>query len=63
MRLLFAVLMGLRRVEINGLKYSDVDFINRTLTINRQLGRAPNTKRKDVKVRRLYLKSWDMQRR
>ena len=31
MQILFAVLMGLRRGEINGLKYSDVDYINRTL--------------------------------
>ena len=51
MQILFAVLMGLRRGEINGLKYSDVDFINRTLTINRQLGRAPNTKKTDVKAK------------
>ena len=29
MQILFAVLMGLRRGEINGLKYSDVDYINR----------------------------------
>ena len=27
MQILFAVLMGLRRSEINGLKYSDVDTI------------------------------------
>ena len=33
MQILFAVLMGLRRGEINGLKYSDVDYINRTLKI------------------------------
>lgn len=38
--------MGLRRQEINGLKYSDVDYINRTLSVERQLGneldRTPN---------------------
>lgn len=30
--------MGLRRSEINGLKYSDVDYVNHTLTVRRQLG-------------------------
>lgn len=48
MQILFAVLMGLRRSEINGLKYSDVDYINRTLTIRRQLGKKPNTTAEDV---------------
>ena len=46
MQILFNVLMGLRRQEINGLKYSDVDYINRTLSVERQLGkeldRSPN---------------------
>lgn len=51
MQILFAVLMGLRRGEINGLKYSDVDYINRTLTIKRQLGRAPNTNKSDIQAR------------
>lgn len=51
MQILFAVLMGLRRGEINGLKYSDIDFINRTLTINRQLGKKPNTQKSDVKAK------------
>lgn len=41
MQILYAVLMGLRRGEINGLKYSDVDYINRTLKIRRQLGENP----------------------
>ena len=48
MQILFAVLMGLRRGEINGLKYSDVDYINRTLRIKRQLGKKPNSKAEDV---------------
>jgi integrase len=39
MQVLFNVLMGLRRQEINGVKYSDVDYINRTLTVERQLGK------------------------
>ena len=51
MQVLFAVLMGLRRGEINGLKYSDIDYINRTLTIKRQLGRIPNTNKSDMQAR------------
>lgn len=39
--------MGLRRSEINGLKYSDVDYINRTLKVERQLGRKHNTSKED----------------
>ena len=35
---LFDALMGLRRNEIIGLKYSDVDFVKRQITIRRQLG-------------------------
>lgn len=42
MQVLFNVLMGLRRQEINGLKYSDVDYINRTLSVVRQLGKELN---------------------
>ncbi|MCC8138742.1 MAG: site-specific integrase [Lachnospiraceae bacterium] len=47
MQVLFNVLMGLRRREINGVKYSDVDYINRTLTIQRQLGKVINTNKED----------------
>ncbi len=47
MQVLFNVLMGLRRREINGVKYSDVDYINRTLTVQRQLGKKINTKKDD----------------
>lgn len=39
MQILFNVLMGLRRQEINGVKYSDVDYVNRTLSVERQLGK------------------------
>lgn len=39
MQILFNVLMGLRRSEINAVKYSDVDYVNRTLTVQRQLGK------------------------
>lgn len=38
MQLVFALLMGLRRSEINGLKYSDVDFLHHKLKVRRQLG-------------------------
>ena len=37
--ILFNVVMGLRCSEIIGLKYSDVDFVNKKLSIRRQLGR------------------------
>lgn len=40
MQVLFNVLMGLRRSEMNGVKYSDIDYINRTLKVERQLGRV-----------------------
>ncbi|MDD6236140.1 MAG: site-specific integrase [Clostridiales bacterium] len=42
LQVLFAVLMGLRRSEINGLKYSDIDFVRQKLHISRRLGRAAN---------------------
>ena len=47
MQVLFTVLMGLRRREINGVKYSDVDYINRTLRVQRQLGTKLGTKKED----------------
>jgi integrase len=40
MQVLFNVLMGLRCSEIIAVKYSDVDYINRTLKVERQLGRT-----------------------
>lgn len=42
MEILFNVLMGLRRQEINAVKYSDLDYINRTLSVERQLGKKLN---------------------
>lgn len=62
MQILFNVLMGLRRQEINGLKYSDIDYINRTLSVERQLGKELNrnpdtTDDKFVTKRELPLKS------
>ncbi len=44
---LITVLIGLRRSEINGLKYSDVDYINRMLRVECQLGKKPNSKAED----------------
>lgn len=38
LQLMFAVLMGMRLSEINGLKYSRIDFINRKLLVKKQLG-------------------------
>lgn len=34
---LFASLMGLRKSEINGIKYSDIDYVHRRLYLERQL--------------------------
>ncbi len=50
LQILFAVLMGLRKQEINGLKYSDVDYIHRTLKVQRQLGKKANTDNSEIKV-------------
>lgn len=61
MQVLFNVLMGLRRQEINAVKYSDVDYINRTLTVERQLGkeldRTPNSRKGSMTKRELPLKT------
>jgi len=51
MQILFATLMGLRRGEINGVKYSDVDFVNQKLKVQRQLGIKPNTKKEDLEAK------------
>lgn len=50
LQILFAVLMGLRKQEINGLKYSDIDFVHKTLTIQRQLGKKANTDNSKLKI-------------
>lgn len=47
MQVLFNVLMGLRRSEIIGVKYDDVDYINRTLRVQRQLGKVKGSKKDD----------------
>lgn len=47
LQVMFAVLMGLRRSEIIAVKYSDIDYINRTLHVERQLGIIPMSDKKD----------------
>lgn len=47
LQVMFAVLMGLRRSEIIAVKYSDIDYINRTLHVERQLGIVPMSDKKD----------------
>ena len=47
---MFAVLMGLRKQEINGLKYSDIDYVHRTLKVERQLGKRANIDNSELKV-------------
>ena len=51
MQILFNVLMGLRRQEINAVKYSDIDYINRTLSVERQLGKKLSREPKSVDER------------
>ena len=53
--ILFAGLMGLRRSEILGLKYSDIDYLHRKLFVQRQLGIDPN-KSKDEVAKKQYTK-------
>lgn len=50
LQVMFAVLMGLRKQEINGLKYSDIDYIHRTIKVQRQLGKKPNIDNSELKV-------------
>lgn len=38
---------GARRGEINGVKFSDVDYINRTLKVQRQLGKKIGSSKED----------------
>lgn len=47
MQVLLNVLMGLRRSEIIAVKYSDVDYVNRTLRVERQLGIVLNSAKED----------------
>lgn len=54
--------MGLRRSEIIGLKYSDINYIDQTITIKRQLGRKvdmgkDSCKRKTLTKQEIQLKT------
>lgn len=53
LHILFASLMGLRKSEINGLKYSDIDYIHRKLYLDRQLGKKKGVKKEDVPAKTL----------
>ena len=46
--LLLAALMGLRRSEIIGLKYSDIDYKRKTLHVQRQLGSDPKKDKREL---------------
>lgn len=48
LQILFASLMGLRKSEINGIKYSDIDYIHRKLYLKTQLGKKLGLKKEDV---------------
>jgi len=47
MQVLLSALMGLRCSEMNAVKYSDIDYINRTLTVQRQLGKEMNAEKEN----------------
>lgn len=62
LQVLFNTLMGLRRSEIIGLKYSDINYIDQTITIKRQLGRKvdmgkDSCKRKILTKQEIQLKT------
>lgn len=42
LEIMFAVLMGMRISEINALKYSDIDYVNKKIYATRQLGKNLN---------------------
>lgn len=50
LQVICAVLMGLRKQEINGLKYSDIDYIHRTIKVQRQLGKKANVDNSEVDI-------------
>ena len=51
LEVLFALLMGYRISEINGLKYSGIDFINRRLYLHTQLGTEYEIDKQTMKVK------------
>lgn len=67
LQVLFAVLMGLRKQEINALKYTDIDFVNRKLYLRLQLGRKTtdtidDCPRKMLTKQDIKLKSYNSER-
>lgn len=48
--ILFASLLGLRKGEIRGLKFSDVDYINSSIHVQRQLGEKTVKNENEVKL-------------
>jgi len=60
MQVLFNALMGLRRGEINGVRYADVDYVNHTLTIERQLGKKLDAKKEDYAPKTLTKQEIDV---
>lgn len=50
LQVMFAVLMGLRKQEINGLKYTDIDYIHRKIKIQRQLGKKANVDNSEIRL-------------
>jgi len=67
LQVLFAVLMGLRKQEINAIKYTDIDFVNRKLYLKTQLGRNTNDTindcpRKMLTKQEIKLKSYHSER-
>lgn len=53
LNVLFASLMGLRKSEIIGIKYSDIDFIRKKLKLHIQLGRRIGDTKKSCKPKTL----------
>ncbi len=51
LHVLFAALMGLRKSEINGIKYTDIDYMHRKLYVQRQLGKKKGVKKEDVALK------------
>jgi integrase len=49
LEILFALLTGLRKSEIHGLKYTDIDWSKKKIYITRQLGVDPNKNKEECK--------------
>ena len=48
--------MGLRKQEINGIRYSDIDFINRKLYLKEQIGRQNTDEVEELKSKKMLTK-------